>query len=150
MEVSLRPVVQDDLPLFYAHQREPEGIEMSAFAPREHEAFFEHWDRILEDGTVTARTIVADGDCAGDIVSWVQDGHHEIGYWIAKAHWGRGIATRAVELFVKEVTNRPLHAWVAEHNAASIRVLEKCGFAEADRPPPDEKGVQYVVMKLGE
>ena len=27
-----------------------------------------------------------------------------------------------------EVTQRPLHAWVATSNVASIRVLEKCGF----------------------
>jgi RimJ/RimL family protein N-acetyltransferase len=26
------------------------------------------------------------------------------------------------------VTQRPLHAWVATSNVASIRVLEKCGF----------------------
>ena len=26
------------------------------------------------------------------------------------------------------MTERPLHAHVAKHNAGSIRVLEKCGF----------------------
>lgn len=26
------------------------------------------------------------------------------------------------------MTERPLHAWVATRNVASIRVLEKCGF----------------------
>ena len=144
----MRPVAPEDLELFYKHQLEPEGIELAAFEPRDHDAFFEHWNRILQDETGVIRTIVAGGEVAGNIVSWLQDGHREIGYWIGKAHWGRGIATRAVELFVNEVTNRPLYAWVAAHNGGSIRVLEKCGFVESNRPEPDERGVRYVVMEL--
>lgn len=150
MEVSLRRVTQDDVGVFYEHQLEPEGIAVAAFTPRDRDAHFEHWDKILNDGSIVARAIDADGEVAGDIVSWFQDGHREIGYWIGKAHWGKGIATKAVKLFLEEVPYRPLDAWVAEHNAGSIRVLEKCGFVERDRPPPDERGVQYVVMTLEE
>ena len=56
----------------------------------------------------------------------------EIGYWLAQAHWGRGIVTRVAWALVgrafanPEVTRvfAPVHAG----NAASMRVLEKCGF----------------------
>ena len=40
-----------------------------------------------------------------------------------------GLATRALAAFLHLVTERPLHAHVAKHNVASIRVLEKCGFS---------------------
>lgn len=55
------------------------------------------------------------------------------GYWFGREYHGRGIATQAVRLFLKEVPqNMPeclrLKARVFEPNAASMRVLEKNGF----------------------
>ncbi len=51
------------------------------------------------------------------------------GYWIGREYWGKGIASAALADFLDVVEDRPLHARVAKHNAGSIRVLEKCGFA---------------------
>lgn len=65
---------------------------------------------------------------AGNIGSWVQDGKREVGYWLGQAFWGRGIATATLAAFLHLVTERPLYAWVAAHNSASLRVLKKCGF----------------------
>ena len=48
---------------------------------------------------------------------------------MGREYWGKGIATRALTAFLEQVTTRPLYAHVAQHNLASIRVLEKCGFA---------------------
>lgn len=149
MEISLRPSTADDVEVFYEHQLEPEGIAMAAFPARDRETHFAHWDKILKDDNIL-RTIVAGGEVVGNVVSWVHDGRRELGYWIGKAYWGKGIATEAVKLFLEEVPDRPLEAWVAGHNLGSIRVLEKCGFVEKERPAPDAKGVQYVVMTLGE
>ena len=56
------------------------------------------------------------------------DGELCLGYWVAREHWGRGLATRAVRAFLDELPARPLHATVATDNVASRRVLEKCGF----------------------
>ena len=42
--------------------------------------------------------------------------------------WGRGIATRALQEFLELEATRPLYAHAASDNAASIRVLTKCGF----------------------
>jgi RimJ/RimL family protein N-acetyltransferase len=59
-----------------------------------------------------------------------------IAYWIGRQDWGRGIATRALQEFLTTIeTARPLYARAASDNAASIRVLEKCGFTRvgADR-----------------
>jgi RimJ/RimL family protein N-acetyltransferase len=88
-----------------------------------------HWAKILADATVITQTILLDGQVAGNIVSWEQFGERDVGYWIGKQHWGKGIATRALAAFLGQVKARPLYAHVAKHNRASIRVLENCGFA---------------------
>ena len=51
--------------------------------------------------------------------------------------------------FVEQLSERPLFAWIAEHNVGSIRVLEKCGFTKAiDQPKHSPGQVPYVVMQL--
>ena len=101
------------------------------------------------DGKVL-RTILYGEDVAGNIVSWIQDDRREIGYWIGKPYWGKGIATAAVAQFVELLTERPIFAHVAEHNAASIRVLEKCGFVRSMKQPDPEDvdDVLEIVMEL--
>ena len=148
VEISLRPVEQEDVDVFFGYQREPEGVALAAFSPRDHDEHRAHWGRILADEETEARTVVADGSVVGNVVSWRQDGHREIGYWIGKEHWGKGFATGAVSAFLDIDSARPLHAWIAVHNLGSIRVLEKCGFVESHRLEPDERGVRYVVMVL--
>jgi RimJ/RimL family protein N-acetyltransferase len=126
----LREVVEGDLDTFYEQQLDPEAVEMALFPSRDREAFYAHWHRILANDALTNRTIVADGEVAGNIGCWEQDGKRLVGYWLGREFWGRGLATQALSELVEEVTARPLHAWVAASNAGSIRVLEKCGFVE--------------------
>ena len=126
--VRLRAVTQADLPALFDNQRDPEATAMAAFPPRELDAFLAHRAKIDADPSTVTRVIVIDDEVVGDILSWVQDGDREIGYWVNRQHWGRGIATAAVAAFLTEVTERPLYAHVVLHNAASVRVLEKCGF----------------------
>lgn len=56
----------------------------------------------------------------------------EIGYFIGEPYWGKGIATRAVELMMEFIRQRfdvsRVYAEVFETNKASMRVLEKNGF----------------------
>jgi RimJ/RimL family protein N-acetyltransferase len=126
--VHLRDVREDDLPIFYEHQLDPEATQMAAFPSRERDAFMAHWTRILGDDNVITQTILFDEQVAGNIVSFEQSGERQVGYWIGKPYWGKGIATRALALFLERVKVRPLYAHVAKYNIASIRVLEKCGF----------------------
>ena len=86
----------------------------------------------------TPSAVEADGVVVGNVVSWEHEGEREVGYRIGREHWGRGVATAALAAFVAEVTERPLFAHVANTNAGSIRVLEKCGFAgpATRRSPP--------------
>ena len=87
-----------------------------------------HWAKIMADESVILKTILFDGQVAGNIVSWETSGEREVGYWIGREYWGKGIATKALLLFLGLVKIRPLYAHVAKHNVASRRVLEKCGF----------------------
>ncbi|MGF1463780.1 MAG: GNAT family N-acetyltransferase [Maricaulaceae bacterium] len=59
------------------------------------------------------------------------EGEAEIGYWIARDHWGRGYASAALKGFLAELDQFRPEALCAGHymdNPASGRVLEKNGF----------------------
>jgi len=144
----LRTVEPDDIAIFFEHQDDPVASEMAAFPVRDRAAHDQHWAKILADESVIARTIVDDGQVVGNIGSFVADGERAIGYWIARQHWGRGHATRALADYVAEVPERPLHARVAEHNVGSIRVLAKCGFAIVGEDQSDGDPVREIVLRL--
>lgn len=131
-DLLLREVVEADLPLFFDFQLDPDANHMAAFTardPGDREAFAAHWKKILADPTTINRTIVCGGQVVGSVASYVEAGRPEVTYWIGRAHWGRGIATRALAAFLAQVnTTRPIHARVAKDNLGSRRVLEKCGF----------------------
>ena len=118
---------------------------MAAFQSRDHDAFMTHWkDRILGDPTVASRTVVLDGRVAGNVVSFERFGLREVGFWIGREFWGKGVATRGLSEFLSQVGTRPLYARVATRNVASIRVLEKCGFRPAEDPVPPGDPVDDV------
>lgn len=123
--LRLREVVQDDLPTMYEFNLDPEANRLAATIPRSAEAFEAHWENVLADSNVTARAICLGDLLAGYVSCFKLDGLHFVGYWIGQEFWRQGIATRALELLLKEVVIRPLHAHVATSNRASLRVLEK-------------------------
>ncbi len=128
---SLREFLDDDLTTFFEQQRDPEANYMAAFTkknPDDAEAFQLHWQKVLADKNVLIRTILYDDAIAGYILSHDWFGEPEITYWLGKAFWGKGLATNALQAFLKVQTVRPLYARVVHDNHASKRVLEKCGF----------------------
>ena len=127
--VHLRAVEPSDLPIFFEHQRDPVALVMAGMPGREREPFDEHWARILADDSGLIRTVVVDGEVAGNVLSFDRDGRREVGYWLGRNHWGRGVATAALVEFLGEEEARPLYAGVVPANGGSLRVLEKCGFA---------------------
>ena len=151
-DVLLRDVAEADLPIFFEQQLDQDATQMAAFPARNRDAFMAHWAKILRDATVTTKTILVDGHVAGNIVSWQQFGEREVGYWIGKQYWGKGIATRALAMFLGQVEARPLYAHVAKHNIGSRRVLEKCGFTICgeDKVTADASGaeVEEFILKL--
>lgn len=74
----------------------------------------------------------------------------EVGYALGRAHWGRGLATEAVEAligFARELGLEALDAYSFPDNPASARVLVKTGFAERGlvrRDYPERGGLRQV------
>ncbi len=141
----LREVAESDLDAFFEHQLEPEANEMAIFPARDRETFDAHWRKILADDSLTKRTIVHEGQVAGNVLSWEQDGQRLVGYWIGREFWGKGVATEALAELTEELKVRPLHAWVATSNVGSIRVLEKCGFVQVGSRTTD---VEELLFEL--
>jgi RimJ/RimL family protein N-acetyltransferase len=146
-EVGIRPVEDEDLPIFLAHQDDPIAAAMASFPIRAPDVFYEHWARIRADPTNVTRTIVADGEVVGDIVSWLDDGRRQVGYWIGRGHWGKGFATAALRLLLAEIADRPVTAHVALDNIGSQRVVEKCGFVRVGEEVADD-GVHEAIFRL--
>jgi RimJ/RimL family protein N-acetyltransferase len=144
----LREVVEEDLPVFYEHECDPEAATMAAFPSRDRDAFMAHWARTLANDSALTWTIDSDGEVAGNIGCWEADGHRFVGYWIGREFWGRGLATQALAEVVGMVQARPLQAHVVKSNVASIRVLEKNGFVEVGRHTADD-GIEELVLELG-
>ncbi len=131
--VTLRNVVAADVDTLFDYHMDADSIRMAAFPPRSREDFNRHWAKVIVDPEGMAMAILHDGLVAGYVCSFTRDGERLIGYWLGKAHWGKGIASRAVAKFIHIEPMRPLIAHVAVHNVASIRVLIKCGFVEFGR-----------------
>lgn len=84
----------------------------------------------------TSFAIAVDGKVAGGcgiiLQSDVSARSAEIGYWLGRNYWGRGIATEVVRTITEYAfdtfdLNR-VYAMVFEGNEASARVLEKAGY----------------------
>jgi len=146
----LRDVLESDLPIFFEHQQDADATRMAASPGREWDAFVEHWrTNILAVPSARVKTIVSNGKVSGYVSSWESDGERQVAYFLGKEYWGRGIATAALEEFLKfhEMT-RPLHAYVARSNVGSIRVLEKSGFQAVGPPTTGAEGVEEIPFRL--
>lgn len=150
-QILLRDVIESDLPILYEQQLDPDATAMAAFPSRDREAFMAHSARIMSDESVIFKAIIFDGQVAGSMMSWVMEGEREVGYWLGKEYWGKGIATQALAQYVESVRTRPLYAHVARHNIGSRRVLEKCGFkviGEDTYMNPAGAEVEEFILKL--
>ena len=94
--------------------------------------------RVAEQPVATAWAIDVDGEAVGGIGiemhSDVERVSAEIGYWLTERLWGRGIITEVVKAVTAEAFKRfditRLYAVAFSDHAASIRVLEKCGYVK--------------------
>ena len=156
--VRLRECEQSDLDRFFAFQLDRDANRMAAFTredPADREAFDALWRRITDDESVVTRTVMADGEVAGSIMTFVRDdeGQTEVTYWIDPARWGRGIASQALAALLGEVGVRPLHARVAKDNLRSLGVLRRNGFAVVGEDAGYAAGrgevVEEYLLRLG-
>jgi RimJ/RimL family protein N-acetyltransferase len=112
----------------YEMQLDPEANRMAVTNPRTQEEFESHWAKTLADPGNTTKAIVYGEVLVGYISCFPLDGQDHVGYWIDRPNWGMGVASRALDLLLREFGKRPLVASVATSNGPSLRVLQKCGF----------------------
>ena len=105
MMLLLRDVADSDLDVFFEHWADDDALRMAAFTPadaHDRAAFEARWARQRTTATILAKTIELDGEPVGSISSWDNDGKREVTYWIGRAHWGKGIASRALGEFPRD------------------------------------------------
>ena len=95
---------------------------------------------------------LADGEYAGYVQLVPQEDGWEIGYHTAKAHTGKGYATEAVQAFLPAMMEKMHLTQVTgicdAENAASIRVLEKCGFTRVFEGEGLYQGVMRPIVRM--
>jgi len=154
-KIALRLVIDSDLPIFFKHQQHQPALHMAAFVhedPSDRAHFDAHWGKLMGSSKILKRSIIADKQLVGHIMSFEMDGDREITYWIDHHHWGKGIASEALRLFLDCETTRPLYGRSATDNKASIHSMEKNGFVliANERGFANARGeeIDEVVMKL--
>src|SRR4051794_19918088 len=108
-------------------------------------ALISRWNREWKAGGDELFAIWVDGEVGGGcgLHRRIGPGGLEIGYWVAEAHIGRGVATEASRLLCERAFAQPsidrLEIHHAANNPRSGRVPAKLGFSHVeDRPrPPD-------------
>lgn len=133
----LRPGFPEDAPALAAAIADKAIVRNLATAPwpyalRDAEAFLAApRDPVLPSFLITERTDKAPRLVGACGLGRRASGAVELGYWIAREHWGRGIATEACAALIeiaRALRLPALEGWHFVDNPASGRVLEKLGF----------------------
>ena len=150
MALTLRALADSDLDALFTWERDPRAVQMTAFTranPSDRSAFEAHYERVRSNPSNTLLAIDDDGDFVGTVGSYTMDGKREVTYWIAPARWGQGVASRALRAFLAIESTRPLYGRVAEHNAASAKVLARAGFVEVGSDKGFAPGIGAEVVE---
>jgi [ribosomal protein S5]-alanine N-acetyltransferase len=129
--ITLAKTEKNDLNAFFQFQLDNESNYLAAFTskdPNDKSAYLEKYTKHLADPDIHMRTIKVNGLIVGSIAKFIMDNEAGITYWIDRKFWGRGIATTALNEFLKIEPARPIYGRVAFDNYGSQKVLEKCGF----------------------
>ena len=130
-DVTLRPTDHADLDFLFQFQLNKEARYLAAFIGEDSmdkAAYLKKYTRLLSDPTVNNQTIMLANTIIGSVASFVQDGNRELTYWIDRNHWGKGVATAALQQFLRTELFRPIYGRVACDNIGSQKVLKRCGF----------------------
>lgn len=139
--IRLRNYSSADAPVL---QEKLKNLQVTRFTHMPHPYTLEHARQFLRrakrlrlkgNGIIFAIEELSSGEMIGAIgimrIDW-PNRKAEFGYWLDKSHWGKGLAQEAVRLFLKFAFDTlkivRLYAHVFAPNAASHKVLLKCGF----------------------
>lgn len=161
------PRLEDADAIFAAYATDPEVTRYMLWAPHTDTGVTREFLERLRTDVGEGRTVpwVIEIRPAGELAGMIDlrgtDHQREVGYVLARAHWGRGLMTEAVAAVARWGLAQPgvyrVFAAVDVENIASARVLEKAGFlregvlrrfaAHGNRSPEPRDAVLYAVVR---
>lgn len=137
----LRPWSEEDAETLYRYAKDPEVGPAAGWPPHTSVEESKHiiGTVLSDEGTYavvlkeTMEPVGSAGLKFGEKSSLaIGEDEAEVGYWIAKDYWGRGLIPEAVEELLRygfeELGLKRIWCGVFEGNQKSARVQEKCGF----------------------
>lgn len=159
--VALAGFLARDLMQVHAYTSDPEVCRYSLWGPNtlaETESFIA--DAMIARPGRMMTAVMMEGKVIGSAAIWRTDDTGlvgEMGYTLNQDYWGQGLATEVAGLLIsigrEKLGLRRIEATCDPQNAASIRVLEKSGFALIQRRPIANKSnscrSESLVFALG-
>jgi RimJ/RimL family protein N-acetyltransferase len=151
MSVALREILQDDCERVLEILREPDiyvtlGLKLEEVTEQFVVSLVERSQSLLDPLTVVG--IFLDGTLVGLVDTNMHANNSiELGYLVASAYRGRGIATEAVKLMLESIPSsiERILADVIKSNEPSVRILKSFGFKPIRVSALD--GVEYLTME---
>lgn len=153
MDISLQPRTAEHVRIYYERTQKETIRRMIPSAAQSLDQALAMFERSQQpDATSFGLTVCLDGMYVGDVWCFgmdVQDMPQAmLSYCLFEENcWGKGVATQAVQLFLQETAQRfgltciGAHTWA--DNAASCRVLEKCGFVLTEAGEDEGRSWRY-------
>jgi len=159
MNISLCCIGEDDLTDIARLANDADIAAMTNNLPHPYtEAHAKTWfDYVQSHDNEHVFKICANGRLMG-VIGLVHEENHnraELGYWLGKPYWNRGIMSAAIPMALSYAFDvlgvRRVFARCYASNAASRRVLEKCGFIQegCQRRHHECMGVIHDVLCFG-
>lgn len=107
--ITLTKTEKDDLNEFFQIQLDEEANYLAAFTiidPIDKKGYPEKYSNFLTDPTINMQTIKVNDEIVGSLVKFIIELDAEITYWIDRKFWGQGIATTALQDFLKIEKNQ--------------------------------------------
>lgn len=158
--LSIRPALESDLQSVYLIHKEPI---VNRYLP------YHTWDSFADAQAWYARVERRRKDIAeqfvimlkgsdtliGTCIVFVQESDSEdfeLGYVLAKQHWGKGYMFEALNEFVPAIAASlklsRLYAVIQSDNAQSLALIAKLGFCESGRKREGDKQLIYFVRRF--
>ncbi len=141
--IELRGWREEDAETLYGYASDPEVGPRAGWPPhRSVEESLEIIRTIFNSDHIWAIVLMGTGEPIGCIGYYthgesnieIGENDAEVGYWVARPYWNRGIGTEALWLIIDYCFNEKgfgtLWADYFPDNPASGRVMEKCGFGD--------------------
>lgn len=137
------PVIADASVIFQSYAQDPEVCRFMVWKPHDSEAVTHEFIASCIDAWKTGVRLPyviterGSNSAIGMIEARIQDALVDIGYVLARAHWGRGFMPEAIQSLTTTILENPrffrVQATCDTKNIPSQRALEKSGFNREGR-----------------